>query len=419
MFEARLRAYQHEQSLGPRPDQSQTRNRFTATSAIYRNRIYGSVFASNKTEGASLAKKRHEETIHQLIDKRQKISNDIASQQWHHTTDFVGTLLAEKELERERLELEAVISKKQVQDPEKLWYDRVQSLHPEQVGSLAVLSYASGNTEEIFNVDPDRCTCGRILHFTCVTHMDICLTCRKCKKVLLAAEDLQTDLMHKMPSNPSTTTVAAITDKTNVDQMMLQDSSSSSLVPTSDKMIVAKTPVPTPKAMKPPSHAAYKRYLMQFSDKACEIPKDAWSLLYESLASIHLLSNLRCKPVPVERIFKTNRFQSLMSHSTRISKLFNTEPIPVLTTPMITRLVQRYDELYQTATVMFERKQYSKATLPGKEILTHIFLRMENRADLASAFTTHKTNNVSQDQNTAFWNLLLECSKTSSLKWTY
>lgn len=437
MFEARLRAFQQHNNNNRNHHDT---NRFAATTAIYRNRA-NDVLQRNKMDGVALAVKQHEQEIEHLSRNKSNLEHQLQNKNWLASVDFASDILMEKELRHQLERVTNELQIKQAQNPEQLWHARVQPLKPEHVGSLAVLSYASGNREEIFNIDPDRCSCGRIVHFECITHMDICLTCKICKKVLLAVEDLQIDLMHKMPVNKRETAAqrqqqqqqhAANTSAGVISSSSRQGSKQKDdkdddddgkdepnkrmKVETETSSLSTTTARKTPK---PANHVSFKRYLMQFSETAIEIPQTAWKTLYESLASIHLLSSMRCKPVPIEKILKDNHLQAFIPHSTRMAKMFNGEPVPVLSMDLIERLVQRYDELYQAAVVLFQKQAYTKISLPGKEMLAHVFLVMEQRSDLASAFTTHKTNNVSQLEKQKFWDLLHECSKTSSLSWRY
>ena len=232
--------------------------------------------------------------------------------------------------------------------------------------------------------------------------MDICLVCKKCQKILIANEDI--------PNN---------TNKPVLPPTNLQQHLTVSLPEPTPELLAARTEQQQQdavKASKPPSHAGYNRYLHQFSENACEIPEHLHSLVYERLASCHLLSNLRCKPVPVENILKKHRLQKYMSHATRISRMFNATPLPVFTQDLIDRLVQRFDELHANMSFLQESgSSVGKLSLPGKEALTHIFLRMENEHTLSRAFATHK--NVSTAQKQKFWALLDQCSKRSTLSW--
>lgn len=411
MFEQRLRVYQQEQERGQH--RGAFHNRFAATGTVYRNRTCESVFENDKINGAKQARKRHADEIQRLEQEQNALMQRISQEEWHGSVDFVGSLLAEKQTKRELETVCKKIRKLQLQDPEKTWHARMQPLKPEQVGSLAIISYASGQTEEIFNVDPDRCSCGRVYRFECVTHMDICNVCKKCKKVLLAAEDLQTDLLQRGETTK--------TAKTQKKQPAATLHAPSPLIPTTTNNSTVTHAAPVPSSTKNKNASgllAYKKYLQQFAEDAMEIPQAVWKVLYESLASVHLLSGIRCKPTSVEDILKRHGFHTFIPHSMRITKMFVGDPIPVLRLDLLARLVQRWDELNQAA-MRLAQKQGAKCTLPGKEMLTHVFLVMENENGLASAFAIHKTNNVSQIHTPKFWMVVEECAKESKLSWTY
>jgi hypothetical protein len=158
---------------------------------------------------------------------------------------------------------------------------------------------------------------------------------------------------------------------------------------------------------------AYNTYLLQFAPDACQIPKEVFKLLSMCFASIHVLSSLRCRPVPVQKILKENNRQDLIPHAVRISKLFNAEPIPILPHALIARLVHRWHEIRDAANEIPAIK-----SLPaGFEMLTHVFLLAENRPDLANAFATHKTHNISATQTQRLCQLIEKCARTSRLSW--
>ena len=162
-------------------------------------------------------------------------------------------------------------------------------------------------------------------------------------------------------------------------------------------------------APKPVNSAPYKRYVMQFAHDAPEVPENVWSVLSASLATIHLLSPLRCKPVTVEKILKDNNLTSWIPHSTRISIMYCGTPLPVFSSDLIVSLIQRYEELHKAAVQLHGHTK----SLPSKETLTYCFLSMENKYALASAFTTRKTSPTSQIHTTKFWDLIAICKRNA------
>ena len=428
MYESRLRAAWLQNQKG----QSSTDNRFAATSSIYRNRAHSLILQNNKENGAVLAKRKHAAMVDQMQAKRVKLETQLRTNQLETAYDFIDDLLAERETESNLQDVKQKLAKLQSQCPEKLWHERVQTLKAEYVASLAVLNYASGNTDELFAIDADRCDCGRVFRFECITHMNICTACKVCRRVLVAAEDVQTDVLQlKNKQNATSVFLQRLTTFMPNGETEVA-AAPTSLVPQTNIPVAATTklikanieltmPFPIASAIASKSQAAsklgnigpYKKYIMQFAPDACEIPKHVWKLLYESFASIHLLSSLRCKPVPVTKILKDNNLQMYMSHSVRITKLFNGDPVPVLSHELIEKLLQRWKEIRDVAALSLDIKG-----LPaGVEMLTHVFLLAEDRVDLASAFTTHKTNNVSATQTQKFCQLIEKCARTSKLSW--
>ncbi len=393
MYESRLRAAWLQNQKG----NNATTNRFAATSSIYRNRAHTFVLQHNKDDGGILAKRKHQEQLEVLQTKRVKLETQLKRGQCDNTYDFIDDMLSQREthhaLEKIKKEYERLVQ----QNPEELWNQRVQLLKPEYVASLAVLNYASGNHSELFSIDSERCDCGRLYEFNCITYMNICIACNICIPVLVAAEDIQTDVLQQ---GKATATISPTISPTTTTIL-------GGATVTTEAPIIPQKP-----SGKLGNFNTYRKYVMQFAPDACNIPKHVWKLLSESFASIHLLSSLRCKPVPVTKILKDNNLQMYMSQSVRITKLFNGDPIPILEMDLITRLLQRWKEIHDVAVLAPDIKG-----LPGVEMLTHVFLLAEDRADLASAFTTHKTNNVSATQTHKFSQLIEKCARTSTLKW--
>ncbi len=427
MYESRLRAAWLQNQKG----QSGTDNRFAATSSIYRNRAHSLILQNNKDNGAVVAKRKHNEYVQNLQSKRMKLETQLKSKHFETEFDFIDDLLAEREAVSNLKAIDSQLKKLSAQCPEQLWHERVQTLKAEYVASLAVLNYASGNLEELFAIDADRCNCGRIFHFETITHENVCTACNVCCRVLIAAEDIQTDvLLLKNKQNPTSAflqRLQRISDPNppqspaNPDLLLLQTQQPDVILRPAIPLIESSFPLPLATAIASKTHIAnklgnittYRKYVMQFAPDACPIPKHVWKLLYESFASIHLLSSLRCKPVPVTKILKDNNLQMYISHSARITKLFNGEPVPVLSHQLIENLLRRWKELRDVAALSTDIKG-----LPaGIEMLTHVFLLAEGRPDLASAFTTHKTNNVSATQTQKFCQLIEKCARTSKLSW--
>jgi len=402
MYESRLRA----EWLRNQKGNHITNNRFASTASIYKNRAYQFVLQHTKEDGAKLAKKRHLDQIEFCKKRRTQLERQIDRGVWENSYDFMDDLLVENEAKAQLQNVICHLDKLSNQCPEELWNQRISPLKPEFVASLAVLNYASRKTDEIFSIDAERCDCGRLYRFRCITHENVCTACKECHPVLVAAEDIQTDVLQQGKTTPSLcATTSASLVKTLKKQVVFKDTASS------------LTPAPTTTTKvtnsgKLGNFNTYRKYLMQFAPDACFIPPNVWKLLYESLASIHLLSSLRCKPVPVAKILKDNNLQMYISHSVRLAKLFNGDPVPVLEYDLIARLLQRWKEIHDVAILAPDIKG-----LPGVEMLTHVFLLSENRADLASAFTTHKTNNVSATQSQKFSQLIEKCSRTSKLQW--
>ena len=164
IFESRLRAHATRGGGGNQGNQHNLRHHRNAQSS-YASRVNPHVIAANKVELAAGAKQRQEAQLEELRSKKRKLDHDIATKAWHATVDFIGVHLAEKEALRQRDKLEQQIAQLESEDAEALFYARFGPLKPD-LGTLAVLAHATGESEEIFSVNPHICSvCSRIYLF--------------------------------------------------------------------------------------------------------------------------------------------------------------------------------------------------------------------------------------------------------------
>ena len=220
------------------------------------------------------------------------------------------------------------------------------------IGRLVLSNRIMGRPTERFFEDPDRCTkCNVLYAFDHVTNEHTCMQCGYTVDVLFITEDMSQDLLVNKDPNTGVTTPRATSEYHYV-----------------------RSPL-------------YKRYLKQFGQDVPTIPLETMRVLYKYLSNIHLQNSVRCRPTPVANILRTHGFAKWSSFSIRITKLFNGEPIPVLSTDLIDRMVRRF-------AYIFHESSTTKQKLPSFEFITHLLLRIEGRPDLASSFVLHKTRAV-------------------------
>jgi len=247
------------------------------------------------------------------------------------------------------------------------------------VGILVLSNRIMGRPTESFFMDPDKCpSCIQLYRFDPITNVHTCTKCGYTVDVLFIAED------------------------TSQDYLVTRDPNTGSSTPskTSSEYHYIRSPL-------------YRRYLGQFGDEVPTIPTEIMRVLYKYLSNIHLQNSVRCRPTPVGNILRTHGFPKWANFSIRITKLFNGEPIPVISTPMLDRLVLRFELIFQEAT-----KQRQK--LPSFEFITNILLRVEGRPDLANSFALHKTRTVLRRITTDLSKLILAIQKdprSSELSW--
>lgn len=130
----------------------------------------------------------------------------------------------------------------------------------------------------------------------------------------------------------------------------------------------------------------YRKYLTQFSEDSI-IPESLMKLLYEEYFCIHMLNSLKARPTSVQNILIAHNLNQFVHQSVRLARHFNGEPIPMISTSLIDTLVNRFQDVAKCALTI---ANFGK--LPSFEILTHMFLRAENRDDLASIFFLNKVS---------------------------
>jgi predicted Zn-ribbon and HTH transcriptional regulator len=236
------------------------------------------------------------------------------------------------------------------------WNTKTQQLYKRKdhhVGRLVISNRIMGRPTESFYTDPDKCNkCGVFYTFDNVTNVHTCTQCGFTVDVLFISEDNSQDVL--VTKDPNT-------------------GSSVATKPQSDYHYI-RSPL-------------YKRYLSQFSENVPVIPTEVMRVLYRYLSNIHLQNSIRCRPTPVGNILRTHGFSKWANLAIRITKLFNGDPIPVIPSEVIERLVLRFD-------VIFRESSRQKQKLPSFEFITNILLRIEGRPDLASSFALHKTRIV-------------------------
>jgi hypothetical protein len=158
----------------------------------------------------------------------------------------------------------------------------------------------------------------------------------------------------------------------------------------------------------------YRKYLLQFSENAPEIPRDVINKIYKQLTKVHIMSSMSVKPTPIAQILRHEREHKWASYAVRITKMINNEVVPVLTTADIDRLVYRF----QRTTEVFEGIiSKDRKKIMNFEFLTRKFLQLDGRNDLAHSFACHKTKTVLTQADTR----IIECchflKDTDDLNW--
>jgi hypothetical protein len=397
MFQPRLRGANHRNA---------TINRFAASSVIYGNLSDRNVMQQNKINGCQLAKTRHLEQLEKLYTQKMQVEEELQIGHFGSIDlNFVDDVMLQKEAHTVLEQVKERIAFLESMDPEQKWMEKIGPLKPENIASLPILNAANGITDKIYRIDADRHTCGRVFKFESVTYRNVCPAHGLVYDVLIAAEDSSELQMQKMPPTVPTTSQAIAESRKR------EPNTSKRKAPDETKQR-SKT-LRISEATQTAQKNEYREYLMQFAGDAPKIPHTLIAQLHEELATIHLYTADRSKPIAVCEILKNGHLAAFKSHAVRINKKYSGEPVPVLTPSLIAACEMRYAEIQalELADVSIALKK------PPFEIYTHYFLLSENRMDLASAFATFKTNNVSQGLAHKCKQLLDTCAKKSMLNW--
>lgn len=226
------------------------------------------------------------------------------------------------------------------------------------IARMILSSHVVGRPVESFRADPYNCPrCVNLYEFDPVANMYICNQCGRTEDVLFVREDESKDMLVTMHPGAGVDT-------------------SNERARRGPRNGYVRSPL-------------YRRYVEQFGDRIEQIPTSVMQVLYKYLSTIHLQNSIRCRPTPVANVLRSNGLTHWTRYATRISMMFNGEPIPVMDDALIERLVHRFD-------AVFAQASRDKQRLPSFTFVTNVFLRIEGHSHLADAFPVHKTTNILQ-----------------------
>ncbi len=367
---------------------------FNQVSSIYRNRSNAHTLKRKIDMELELTQK---ESAKELIEIEKKLDSYKPKKQRTSINDFVHYKNQKRTLDTLTKEKEQI----------KCQYVQMQEitkqLKPDYVASVVILvNNSKQNSKELFTIDPYRCSkCCHLYQFDPIRHLNICPNkrCGTIKRVLLVVEDKQTEI---------------ISFKNQELPLLIQKDAEDALVVANNLKKQQSKQRGSIDRVK-----AYREYLMQFEEHAKVTPDAVKMILYLEFNHIHMLNSLKCRPSAVSAILNEQEpeISIFQSCAIRITKEFNGEPIPILTLAIINNLCNRFLEVSSAAATL---RNFGK--LPSFEILTHLFLRTENRDDLAVLFATHKTSDVLRSGDAKMTELIEFCREhgkkdTNLLDW--
>ena len=263
---------------------------------------------------------------------------------------------------------------------DKQWQVRMEQILNIQSTNLATLIHAGKlmrTTSEVIFINADYCSkCNQKYIFDCQKYINICRKCKVVKSVLIADEDIMNDTL------------------------VFREHIVNSVVTTQCSTTIRNGRV-----------SLYRKFLQQFSEDSPSIPEEVFATIYLNLSSIHMLTSFRCKSVPVTDILRNNNYKEWISHSSRITMLFNGEKIPSINNDLFQRLYIRFDHVSQIVS--------SNVKLLPFEILTHVFLTLEKENTLAGHFLLPRSHTVLVNMLLRVKNMCESCKKIYPENWDY
>lgn len=380
MYQSRFRCKRSGQQES---DGRRNNKRHTTSSNIYTNRSNRYVIDRMIDVGRKRLEKSTSDKIAMWTRKKEQLEEERA----HLCTEDLDVYTRRWQLSRDIKRLETDIQQYTTRAHMDAWDLRTRRLYCQQNNHVSRLIFCHRILEratEYFFVDPDTCPHCHILYmFNQITNVHTCPSCGYTVNVLFISEDNSQDvLVNKDPSGAATD--AAATERTT-DK------------PSRSEYQYVRGPL-------------YRRYLGQFAEDVPELPLEVLRVLYKYLSNIHLQNSIRCRPTPVANILRTHGYPRYAGSATRITKIFNGEPVPRLPADLIDRLVARFNEIFK------QSSQYKKK-LPPFEFITNILLCVEGREDLAFSFSMHKTRIVLRRIADALYKIIDAIRDQSAFSW--
>ena len=305
--------------------------------------------------------------VKQISTEKRHIQQQLSLE--HVTCSGIGDIVSARQLILYHTQLRAKLV---VLDNKLDAWDRkteilIRTCRSKQIsGTLSILNrmLCPSSVESLF-LDIDIChKCNELLVFCAVTYTNTCPKCSSTTCVLVASEDMLSDVLIYRLQYPVCNAIEV-----------------------ENRFVMADTVVPQRSTIYLNTKIlAYSRYLEQFSELFPVIPVDLMNCVYRLLSTIHIHTPHRCRPTPVANILRTNGYMAWCYAATRISFFFNGQTIPILTVANIEQLSERFKVLFRASML----PQY-KMKLPNFEIITHCMLRIDGYHELARCFQLNKT----------------------------
>ena len=229
-----------------------------------------------------------------------------------------------------------------------------------------------------FLLDTDQCLqCRRILVFNNVTFDAICTYCGTCSYILFAVEDMSIDSIIHKASAISGTSVVHLPISSAVDTVRPPLKTTATMTMTTDTKAHYSR------------DAGYSKFVMQFAHDALPIPHELIRYIYTVFQNVHLTTSNRCRPTPIANSLRNHPTLSMfMNHALRIAWTFNGDRVPSFSPTLSKKLLWRYSRVMSSLTTLNKQRLFSF------ELLTRVFLQMENETEMANMFPMHKTRSV-------------------------
>jgi hypothetical protein len=241
----------------------------------------------------------------------------------------------------------------------------IKDLKQVNVPAHILMNSLTQNNNPVQFVDDDVCECGSNMHYNDLTATLTCTKCGRCRRIIKCDTDFDDKAWGRIT-------------------------------------VYERGPL-------------YRRFLDQFDQNSETPPQHVYETIRKIVQRGHLTFGTKVRPTPVAAVLRSHGLQKWVHHSMVIVKTLNGEPVPILDSRKIDRLVLRFNKLAK----LFNDLSGNRKKILNFEYLTRQFLNMDCHKELGRMFACHKTREVliEADERLSTYCKLLR--RTDELSWPH